>query len=69
MTAVDYLDALKLRTAILAEFLREFFSKVDLLHTTVVQIPVPTLAESNIQNNLGFIEYLPLLGHCSRPFD
>jgi aspartyl-tRNA(Asn)/glutamyl-tRNA(Gln) amidotransferase subunit A len=68
-SAVDYLDALKLRKAILAEFLREVFAEVDVLHSPVVPIPVPTLAESNIQNNPGFIEYLSLLGHCTRPFD
>ena len=69
VTAVDYLDALKLRKEILAEFLREVFSKVDVLHTPVVPIAVPNLAESNILNNPGFIEYLSLLGHCTRHFD
>ena len=42
---------------------------MDVLHTPVVPIPVPTLAESDIQENPGFIEYLTLLGHCTRPFD
>ena len=69
VNSVDYLDALKLRKEILAEFLREVFSKVDVLHTPVVPIPVPTLAESNIQNNPRFVEYLSLLGLCTRPFD
>ena len=69
MTTVDYLDALKLRKEILAEFMCEVFSEVDVLHTPVVPIAVPNLAESNILNNPGFIEYLSLLGHCTRPFD
>ncbi len=69
VSAVDYLDALKLREKILEEFLCDVFAEVDLLHVPVVPIPVPTLAESNIQNNPGFIEYLSLLGHCTRPFD
>ena len=69
VSAVDYLDALKLRENILEEFLCDVFAEVDLLHVPVVPIPVPTLAESNIQNNPGFIEYLSLLGHCTRPFD
>ena len=69
VSAVDYLDALKLREKILEEFLCDVFSEVDVLHLPVVPIPVPTLAESNIQNNPGFIEYLSLLGHCTRPFD
>ena len=69
VSAVDYLDALKLRKEILAEFLADVFSEVDILHAPVVPIPVPTIVESNIQNNPGFIEYLSLLGHCTRPFD
>ena len=68
-SAVDYLEALKFRKVVLNEFLQEVFTKVDVLHTPVVPIPVPTLAESDIQENPGFIEYLTLLGHCTRPFD
>ena len=69
VTAVDYLDALKLWKEILAEFLRDVFSNVDVLNVPIVQIPVQTLAESNIQNNPEFIEYLSLIGYCMRPFD
>lgn len=68
-SAADYLDALKLRKVILQEFLQDVFNKVDILHAPVVPIPVPTLEESDIQANPGFIEYLTLLGHCTRPFD
>ena len=68
-SATDYLDALKLRKVILEEFVHKVFTKVDVLHSPVVPIPVPTLAESNIQANPGFIEYLTLLGHFTRPFD
>ena len=57
------------RNVILQEFLQDVFSKVDILHAPVVPIPVPTLAESDIQSNPGFIEYLMLLGLCTRPFD
>ena len=69
MTAVDYVDTLKLRKEIFAEFLCDVFSEVDILHLPIVPIPVPTLVESNIQNNPRFIENLSLLGHCTRPFD
>ena len=69
VTAVDYLDALKLRKEILADFVLYVLSKVDLLHVPIVPIPVLILAESNILNNPRLIEYLSLLGHCTRPFD
>ena len=55
ISAPDYLEALKLRKVILKEFLKYVFDKVDLLHAPVVPIPVPTIAESDIQANSGFI--------------
>ena len=67
--AHDYLEALKLRKVILKEFLQYVFEKVEILHVPVVPIPVPTIAESDIQANPGFIEFLSNLGHCTRPFD
>ena len=69
ISASDYLEALKLREVILKEFLHCVFEKVDILHAPVVPIPVPTIAESDIQANPGFIEFLSNLGHCTRPFD
>ena len=69
ISASDYLEALKLRKVILKAFLKDVFEKVDLLHAPVVPIPVPTIAESDIQANPGFIEFLLNLGHCTRPFD
>ena len=63
--AHDYLEALKLRKVILKEFLQYVFEKVEILHVPVVPIPVPTIAESDIQANPGFIEFLLNLGHLS----
>ncbi len=69
ISALDYLDALKLREVVLKDFLNEVFSVVDVLHAPVLPFPVPTLLESDIQANPGFIDFLALLGHCTRPFD
>ncbi len=69
ISASDYLEALKLRKVILKEFLHDVFEKVDILHAPVVPIPVPTIAESDIQANPRFIDFLSNLGHCTRPFD
>ena len=49
--------------------MQDLFYKVDILHAPVAPIPVPTIAESDIQGNPGFIEFLSNLGHCTRPFD
>ena len=68
ISASDYLEALKLRKVILKEFLKDVFDKVDLLHAPVVPIPVPTIAESDIQANPGFIEFLSKSGTLHTPF-
>ena len=69
ISASDYLESLKLRKVVLQEFLQYVFDKVDILHVPVVPIPVPTIADSDIKANPGFIEFLLNLGHCTRPFD
>ncbi len=44
--ATTYLEALNLRAHYLDEFLRTVYSKVDILHTPVMVMPVPTIAET-----------------------
>ncbi len=67
--ATDYLEALNLRKLVLEEFLQEVLGKADILHAPVSLLPVPTLAESDLKANPGFLEYINQLGHCTRPFD
>jgi aspartyl-tRNA(Asn)/glutamyl-tRNA(Gln) amidotransferase subunit A len=44
--AVSYVEALNARPRITAEFVSAVFDKVDVLHTPVMTMPVPTLAET-----------------------
>ncbi len=44
--ATTYLEALNLRARVLAEFVDTVFSKVDLVHTPVLVMPPPTIAET-----------------------
>lgn len=44
--ATTYLEALNLRARYLEEFMQTVYSKVDLVHTPVMGIPVPTIAET-----------------------
>ena len=46
--ATAYIDALRMRGAALAEFCAQVFSKVDLLHAPVLDIPTPTIAETEL---------------------
>ena len=45
----------------------QVFGKVDVLHTPLMVMPVPTLAESNMSANPGFADYLLKIGHNTRP--
>lgn len=67
--ATQYVDALKLRQKVMADFSRSVFEKADVLHLPVIPIEVPTISESDIAANPGFSEFLLAFGHCTRPFN
>src|SRR3546814_5338659 len=54
---------------VLADFAAAVFDKADVLHAPVVPMPVPTIAESDVSANPGFMDYVVRFGHCSRPFN
>ena len=62
-----YLRVLTLRKQLVREFCDQVFGQVDALHTPLMVMPVPTLAESNMAANPGFADYLLKIGHNTRP--
>src|SRR3546814_17765067 len=66
--AARYIEALDLRAKVLADFAAAVFSRADLLHLPVVAVPLPTIAESDVANNAGFIEYITQFTQYTRPF-
>ena len=62
-----YVRVLAARKQLVREFVDAVFTKVDALHTPLMVMPVPTLAESNMVANPGFAGYLLKVGHASRP--
>lgn len=62
-----YLRVLTLRKRLVREFCDQVFGKIDALHTPLMVMPVPTLAESNMAANPGFADYLLKIGHNTRP--
>lgn len=62
-----YLRVLVLRKQMLREFMDQVFSKIDALHTPLMTIPVPTLADSNRAAEPGFANYLMTVGRNCRP--
>lgn len=67
--ATRYLQALRLRPAILAEFAEAVFGRADVLHIPAMIRAVPTLAESDMAANPGFADFIAALGHCTRPIN
>ena len=67
--AVRYVEALSYRKEFLARFNEAVFSKADVLHAPVWPYPVPTIAESDLEANPGFSEFVMNLTHCTRAFN
>lgn len=54
--ATDYIQALKARSQLVDEFMREVFSKVDLLHTPMLPMPVPAIDESASASGVAYLK-------------
>ncbi len=67
--AVRYVEALAYRQEFLARFNDAVFSKADVLHAPVWPYPVPTIAESDVEANPGFSDFVMNLTRCTRPFN
>lgn len=65
--AVTYLEALNGRAKILAEFSAAVFEKVDVLHTPVIPVPIPTSQQAGDASSANFFALTNLIGRCTRP--
>lgn len=65
--ATRYIQALNLRTDMLAEFNEMVFGKIDVLMTPMMTMDVPTIAETDVRDGENAAELLGKVGHCSRP--
>ena len=59
--ATAYIEALKVRSQLLDEFVRDVFGKVDVLHTPVLPMPVPTIAETMPSNGVAYLDMVVAL--------
>ena len=59
--ATAYIEALKARSQILDEFVRDVFGKVDVLHAPVLPMPVPTIAETVPSNGVAYLQMVVAL--------
>ncbi len=62
-----YLRVLAQRKQMLRDFMEAVFTRVDALHTPMLPMPVPTLADSNRAAEPGFADYVLTIGRNCRP--
>lgn len=68
VSATQYLEALNLRQLFVSKFVETVFGRVDILHTPLLSIPVPTIEEIENDTKKLKSEIIPILGRCTRPF-
>ena len=54
--ATDYIQAIKVRGRLLDEFAGSVFTRVDVLHTPLLPMPVPTIAETMPSSGPAYLE-------------
>lgn len=67
--ATRYLQALSLRARLLEDFLGAGFADVDALLLPALDAPVPTIEESDVAANAGFLKTLAQFARWFRPFN
>jgi aspartyl-tRNA(Asn)/glutamyl-tRNA(Gln) amidotransferase subunit A len=67
--ATTYIEALNLRPRFLNEFLEAVFTKVDVLHTRVMTMPPPTIAETDPQDSADVAALVTRISRNTRPFN
>jgi aspartyl-tRNA(Asn)/glutamyl-tRNA(Gln) amidotransferase subunit A len=65
--ASRYLDALRLRGAVLQAVMEQVFSQVDVLLVPGTSFPAPPIAQVDVGDSPGFLELLAAIGRCTLP--
>ncbi len=64
-----YIEALNMRGQLLSGFTDAVFSVADMLIAPSVPMAVPTIAETDMSANQGFLDMIARFGSCTRPFN
>jgi aspartyl-tRNA(Asn)/glutamyl-tRNA(Gln) amidotransferase subunit A len=64
--ATHYLRALHVRDRMLARFNEDVFSRCDILHAPSLNVPVPTIAETDVGDGPEMGRVIGSLTHCTR---
>ncbi|MFN4089061.1 MAG: amidase [Alphaproteobacteria bacterium] len=64
-----YLRAQQLRPQMVRQFVDGVFARCDVLHAPTLNVPVPTIAETDLGDTPGFTQMVARMTHCTRPFN
>ncbi len=64
-----YHQALSMRARVLDEFAKAVFDNVDVLHTPMINLPVPAYSPSDTIADQAFLDLIARIGHCTRPIN
>ena len=67
--ATHYLYALKFRKKVLESFCNTVFKSAEAILAPVLTVAAPTIEESDLSSNPGYLELISKLGHCTRPIN
>jgi len=68
-SAVEYVDALRVRARVLEAFLAAVFGQVDVLLTPTLPRPTPRLAEVAYSDSAGLPAFMATMTRCTRPLN
>ena len=67
--ATWYLHALQIRPEMTRRFVEAAFGRCDVLHAPVLNMPVPTIAETDVKDSAEFPTVLARMTRCTRPIN
>lgn len=65
--ATRYLDALRLRGAVLQTLMEQVYTQVDVLLVPGTSFPAPRMAEVDVEDSPGFLQVLAGISRCTQP--
>ena len=68
-SATQYLRAIQARPGITRQFVSQVFNSCDVLLVAGIPVPLPTIAETDLEDAQGFAQMLANISRCTRPFN
>lgn len=69
IAATEYLTALQIRPRITQRFVDAVFAEADVFHAPTINMPVPSIAETDVKASPDFPAVVSGMTHCTRPLN